>query len=259
MGASLLQYAALKKMLGEVEPKPKPIPATPLSEQIYWAVNPIPYPSKEEMVYASKKIGAKLLGGDNDPEGREAERRDLIKTYQENFNQLPSAYQNQLSSRLTTEDAWRFYLGLPQIKNSVTPSKFKPVKASNPNTQYYRTDHVWDYLQAVVGGVEGLVNYIGKRESKPMGGPLQLGNFTLSKGQDERGHYLSYYDIYDFDVPGSKLVGKPFELYDRLYYDPKTFKPIDEKKLPPSKEQEKQIRVSRRVLEKLFGANVQFK
>lgn len=54
-----------------------------------------------------------------------------------------------------------------------------------------------------------------------------LANFTLDRGQDERGPYISYYDRYDLDrVPlADRVVGRPFELYDRLYYDPDTLEP----------------------------------
>jgi hypothetical protein len=47
---------------------------------------------------------------------------------------------------------------------------------------------------------------------------------TLTIGEDEKGKYLSYWDIWDFDVRRLKLqeiiefVGKPFEIYNRIYF-----------------------------------------
>lgn len=86
-----------------------------------------------------------------------------------------------------------------------------------------------------------------------------MGEFRFSLGKDERGNYLAYYDKWDLDPsnPNSKLpafggrplsskianaeqevaataakhIGKPFEIYDRIYYDPKTLKAIPETKL----------------------------
>ena len=56
-----------------------------------------------------------------------------------------------------------------------------------------------------------------------------LANVTIDKGFDERGDYFSIYDIYDFDIPGEKLVGTPYEIYDRVYFDPETKKRISDK------------------------------
>ena len=58
-----------------------------------------------------------------------------------------------------------------------------------------------------------------------------MAHYKLSLGQDEKGHYLSYYDVWDLDVPlekGGGFFGKPFEIYDRIYYDPETFEIIEE-------------------------------
>ncbi len=53
-----------------------------------------------------------------------------------------------------------------------------------------------------------------------------MGSFKLSKGVDERGHYISYYDKWNLErsVEGEEgLIGKSFEIYDRIYYDPISF------------------------------------
>ena len=60
-----------------------------------------------------------------------------------------------------------------------------------------------------------------------------IGHYYLSKGKDEKGDYVSYYDVFDEGTGGSNGGGvgetlgltKPFELYDRIYLDPKTGKP----------------------------------
>ncbi len=56
-------------------------------------------------------------------------------------------------------------------------------------------------------------------------------HYTMSCGQDEKGCYIAYYDKWDLasffsENIVTKGVGKPFEIYDRLYYDPVTFEPV---------------------------------
>lgn len=60
--------------------------------------------------------------------------------------------------------------------------------------------------------------------------PMRLGRFTASLGKDKEDPYLSIFDAWDFDEPKSTgLVigdrefasrGKPFNVYDRMYYAP---------------------------------------
>jgi hypothetical protein len=90
-----------------------------------------------------------------------------------------------------------------------------------------------------------------------------LGDFKMSKGKDKKGHYISIYDEWDLNPfkqgegassnPAAALLktfakmkgvdvddetemsnlfgaGKPFEIYDRIYYDPKTKKVIPQKR-----------------------------
>ena len=59
-----------------------------------------------------------------------------------------------------------------------------------------------------------------------------LGHMFISKGKDDKGDYISYYDTFNVDTGNptkelGELLGatKPFEIYDRIYLDPKTGKP----------------------------------
>ena len=50
--------------------------------------------------------------------------------------------------------------------------------------------------------------------------PRSLGKFTITKGKDDKGEYISYYDKWDLapsDVNVDAIVGKPLEVYDRFY------------------------------------------
>ena len=56
-------------------------------------------------------------------------------------------------------------------------------------------------------------------------------HYTVSLGEDERGSYISYYDKWDLASFLSQNVitrgvGRPLEIYDRLYYNPTTFEII---------------------------------
>ena len=52
-----------------------------------------------------------------------------------------------------------------------------------------------------------------------------LGTYTVDKGEDERGPYISYYDKYDLKHLPARItnVGQPFDVYGRMYYDPETY------------------------------------
>src|SRR3989344_178657 len=52
--------------------------------------------------------------------------------------------------------------------------------------------------------------------------------YKVSLGKDTKGSYISYYDKWDLASflatnPLTRGIGRPFEIYDRLYYDPITF------------------------------------
>ncbi len=74
-----------------------------------------------------------------------------------------------------------------------------------------------------------IVEDIRKYTTDNQGGGI-MGNFRFSKGHDSKGLYVSYYDNWDLGptIEGENgLFGKPFEIYDRIYYDPTTFDPIE--------------------------------
>jgi len=125
-----------------------------------------------------------------------------------------------------SEDAWKLYLGLPQDNKTFKPAKFKPSKASDPNAQYFEMDR-----KAALKAITDQGNIKNLNEVKPgiNSNSVVLGNFTIDKGEDEKGRYIAYYDKWDLATPFAKhvKVGKPFEIYGRIYYD-ENGKPIDE-------------------------------
>lgn len=141
-----------------------------------------------------------------------------------------------------SEDAWRLYLGMPQQYGSLEVSKFQPSQSSDRNVEYFSLKGAWPTL------LSGQERYARLRGTNELGALIQqvdeaggrlvlngdlfglqsLRNFTVTKGEDENGHYISYYDRFDLEQPLEGVVGKPFEIYDRMYYDPETLTPIDQ-------------------------------
>lgn len=199
-------------------------------------------------------------------------------------------------------DAFRMYLGRPQINNTFDISDYKPSSTKdNNNPIYYKinTPDVEDFMlgsyfdyedgwkdilqiteaslpesrkqkeNAIktlkeVGGkdkrVEGIIQFYDEiikkdekvikdilatptekrkqrkydfsktgrigvksdREELDAASPGIMGQYTMDRGKDERGEYISYYD--KWDLKGSVGVGKPLEIYDRIYFDPSTGK-----------------------------------
>lgn len=148
-----------------------------------------------------------------------------------------------------SEDAWSMFLGLPQRFGSFEVSPYRPSVSKDRNQVYLRLPGLWNGFEQprsetaderiTENGVQSLLAMLATKDrivvnvdnigtgSKP-GLGFALGNLTLSKGQDEHGHFISLYDNWDLKVPGANtLIGRPFEIYDRLYYDPRTLRPIE--------------------------------
>lgn len=142
-----------------------------------------------------------------------------------------------------SEEIWKKSLGFKDSFNYVKPSPYKPSKIKEGDkSEYVRFENMYNpqkiinaYVKAQKTLPEGKTSvvipsldpYISNRKNLEGSGlafsqqdPLQ--NFTLDKGEDERGKYISLYDIYDFEGPANNLVygfGKPIEVYDRFYYE----------------------------------------
>jgi hypothetical protein len=137
-------------------------------------------------------------------------------------------------------DAWQMYLGLPQEHNTFDISEYRP-EHSSEDKYYYRINGFLKKFAEAKGynQKEALIQLLGsvttaeEREVPPNTNRYSaydrstgvMGFYTLTKGQDEKGHYISYYDRWDLEgsIEGKEgVIGKPFEIYDRIYYDPKT-------------------------------------
>lgn len=170
--------------------------------KIYNAVLPFEYPDKE----LPKALRRYITGEERKFLGQESikeEDRDLGRT---------------------DEDAWAHFMGLPQLYNTVDKSEYLPTDSKSKNAEYYTIRKGYPDFDELL--LENAHNWFQRKENtnantlRGVGSPfMPLENVTYSKGQDERGKYYSMYDVYDFNVPYQKGIGKPYEVYDRVYYD----------------------------------------
>jgi hypothetical protein len=133
------------------------------------------------------------------------------------------------------EDAWRMYLGMPQQANSFGVSDYTPTKSKD--IKYYYKFNAPSFLlkqfpglsekEDIAKTIESVVGQLNNSKNNSYLGydPHVMNFFTWSKGKDEMGTYLSYYDKWDLNVPLEKngFFGQPFEVYDRIYYDSITY------------------------------------
>lgn len=142
------------------------------------------------------------------------------------------------------EDAWRVYLGLPQKENTFGISDFKPSKETD-NKFYFKINNFWQEYINENGDLDsfkiGMFSKESVQEQEDVSVITQnkksyrtyntdvMGNYTFGISHDEKGTYLYYYDKWDLasalvENPVAQGVGKAYEIYDRLYFDPVTMK-----------------------------------
>ncbi|NBW17922.1 MAG: peptidoglycan-binding protein [Caulobacteraceae bacterium] len=138
---------------------------------------------------------------------------DLIKTSGLSSDELKKRYANRM-------DAYNLYLGIPQKNNTLEVSNQVPSKSTEKNKTYYKyNDEAKNKL------AKELIDWANTNsEEKGVLTDLKqfvMGDYTVSKGKDKRGNYISYYDKWDLDPLGSQVksldYGKPFEMYDKIY------------------------------------------
>jgi hypothetical protein len=153
------------------------------------------------------------------------EGRKLSETWNRNMS-MPNVDPANINA---SYDALYMHQGLPQKYNSFIKSQYKPSTSKDQNSIYYSLS---PSLEKEI--LEDLTLYQNKdfiksaEKTRMVKGSLvgqgALKNFKYSKGKDDKGDYISYYDVNDY---GNilDLTGKPFEIYNRIYLDPKTGQP----------------------------------
>lgn len=139
------------------------------------------------------------------------------------------------------EDAWRIYLGIPQQHNTFGISDYVPdnyveaycYKINDWFGMFFsgRDPSQWlkEYHDRIAAGFPYQDEYFGDVADV-------MGAHTVRVGRDHRGTFLYYYDVWDLNVPLERddgFFGKPFVIYDRLYFDPVTFQLLKPLKIVP--------------------------
>ena len=110
----------------------------------------------------------------------------------------------------------------PHISDYVQESKYTPSEGKDKDAKYYSLA----FPEISNWEIDQFLTSPDKRR-QTQGYNDTMGTFTLTKGRDDKGDYISYYDKWDvspFRGYGAKHdeslgIGKPVELYDRLYLD----------------------------------------
>lgn len=153
-----------------------------------------------------------------------------------------------------SEEAFKMYLGLQPKPEYFRPSKYKPTINATPNEYYYSADDQLEqdifnsfkdkvkpgqilptdewFVDSEFPGNPNAFWENGKQmikfedtDTNPfIGRPMvsrarALGQFVVSRGNDDQGEYLSYADQYDFpEKLQNKMQGLPYKIYGRVYY-----------------------------------------
>ncbi len=169
--------------------------------------------------------------GLQDPNRQEFEE-DVKTGYAKETNKWHRAKMNRM-------DAFNMYQGYPQRFNTFSISQYTPSESENPYAVYYKINDPNSQSQLlkmvkVVDGKEELTSLGNDRQFRLYDRRRKgtfidrlnnvMGNYKVSLGEDEKGKYLSYYDLWDIaplqdygvDLPVN--FGRPYEIYDRVYY-----------------------------------------
>lgn len=166
-------------------------------------------------------------------------------------NVIPYSYGNKLSrvkdailrnegdykniDGYTDRDAlWAEYLQIPEdkrhkVSNAVrleNSDKTPSIRSDKKASQYRKISNLNDYDKRVLMELSSGLNVGDNRVATAGLTKLEsLGKFTIGKGVDNNGEYVSYYDKWDLSPfhigkkDQSLGIGKPIEIYDRIYLD----------------------------------------
>jgi len=148
---------------------------------------------------------------------------------------LPNVIRGRDKGREKMEDAYRMYLGISQEHDTFGISDHQPTRAKEQK-YYYKISGFFENLLVKKyreDGQQMIRDILQKIDSKEAHNDNNMGDvmghYTMGKGEDEHGAYISYYDQWDLDaisIEGKKgFFGKPYEIYDRIYYNPSTLEP----------------------------------
>jgi hypothetical protein len=135
-------------------------------------------------------------------------------------------------SSVISDELFDYWSGQTIRNNNLSYSKYRPTDETNPNSIYiawkdpeFEKEVVQYYKENYKGKtLKPSYTYKSKETGERFNKFKSLGNFRISGGKDEKGEFVQYYDVYDFNKGKPNLnkteklgAGKPFEVYDRIY------------------------------------------
>ena len=137
-----------------------------------------------------------------------------------NTGTIPSQYRPSKSS-----DPNAKYQTWPYLKNDVKADLTSPTYINNINTQQKNfSEQNPNYLPSYVNeaNFDQLYNYYqnSPKSNRVSGSSINLGQYSVTPGQDDKGRYIGIYDKYDWNLlEGLGIKGNSWETYDRIYED----------------------------------------
>ena len=136
------------------------------------------------------------------------------------------------------DDIWAQYLQIPVSKRRfntrLEESKYRPSLGGTEDQRYYKLPLSWHHKDNLISETNSIP--IGANKNSRVLEDYNLETHTVGRGFDDKGEYRSYYDRWDINpfkgtyrglrIPilsgfgdVSAGVGKPVNIYDRIYLD----------------------------------------
>lgn len=145
----------------------------------------------------------------------------LKRTYGAVIKNQPDMYREYEEG--SARDALNLYTGVPQTSGTFGVSDFTPSVSKDKDATYYKMNKVIPetlvgYLNES-GDIRKYKDYVSNLDDPD---PTNvMNNFKTGVHEDENGKYIYYYDKWDLAPKGKQIdvLGKPFEIYDRIYIE----------------------------------------
>lgn len=207
---------------------------------------------EKELNYLKKYISGEILSlksaidqGKEDNEVVPLKERKDFKSPREWASRIAAG--GDRCDKTELPDLYRYYGGLPLKYGNLAISKYQPTNGKDQNMEYvaiidreFKKVVIENYIRIFKDCdiiKEGLpekardeqvneftyrVSGYRRRSDNRTRKDRAIGRYFISKGEDENGVYLSYYDVFDTGSKsidaGEKLgLTKRYEIYDRIY------------------------------------------
>ena len=170
-------------------------------------------------------------------DGKYMDYGNVMKVVENNNNKYLTEFGDGIGNAGVADDIWATYLQIPKNKRRfpirIKQSNYKP-SSGNQNEVYYKLPLEKYRQEELINETNNLP--IGKNNNSEIFSDYNLGVHTIGRGHDKKGEYRSYYDRWDLNPFNGKYsginipilnalndvsfgIGKPVNIYDRIYLD----------------------------------------